>query len=110
METNRKYPTYKDSGVEWLGEIPEKWALISNKRIFKLKKNLVGKKSAEYDLLSLTLRGVVKRVIEDGGKFPAEFDTYQEVKKGDFIFCLFDVEDVATAHHGGAARKNCRTR
>ena len=27
------------------------------------------------------------------GKFPAEFDTYQEVKKGDFIFCLFDVEE-----------------
>ena len=22
------------------------------------------------------------------GKFPAEFDTYQEVKEGDFIFCL----------------------
>ena len=27
------------------------------------------------------------------GKFPAEFDTYQEVKKDDFIFCLFDVEE-----------------
>ncbi|WP_376778699.1 restriction endonuclease subunit S [Chryseobacterium taichungense] len=27
------------------------------------------------------------------GKFPAEFDTYQEVKKGDFVFCLFDVEE-----------------
>lgn len=27
------------------------------------------------------------------GKFPAEFDTYQEVQCGDFIFCLFDVEE-----------------
>ncbi|WP_169513773.1 restriction endonuclease subunit S [Christiangramia portivictoriae] len=27
------------------------------------------------------------------GKFPAEFDTYQEVKNGDFVFCLFDVEE-----------------
>lgn len=27
------------------------------------------------------------------GKFPAEFNTYQEVKKDDFIFCLFDVEE-----------------
>ena len=27
------------------------------------------------------------------GKFPAEFDTYQEVKYGDFVFCLFDVEE-----------------
>ncbi|WP_339925788.1 restriction endonuclease subunit S [uncultured Cyclobacterium sp.] len=88
-----RYSAYKDSEVEWLGEIPEHWASLSNKHIFKLKKNLVGKKSSDYDLLSLTLRGVIKRVLEDGGKFPTEFDTYQEVKKGDFIFCLFDVEE-----------------
>ena len=22
-----RYPKYKDSGVEWLGEVPEHWAL-----------------------------------------------------------------------------------
>lgn len=88
-----KYPAYKHSGVEWLGEIPEHWELLSNKNIFRLKKNQVGKKSTDYVLLSLTLKGVIQRVIEDGGKFPAEFDTYQEVKKGDFVFCLFDVEE-----------------
>ena len=27
------------------------------------------------------------------GKFPAEFDTYQEVKNGNFIFCMFDVQE-----------------
>lgn len=91
--TFEKYPEYKDSGVEWLGEIPESWELISNKYIFNLKKNQVGKKSSDYVLLSLTLRGIIQRVLEDGGKFPAEFDTYQEVKKGDFVFCLFDVEE-----------------
>jgi type I restriction enzyme, S subunit len=91
--TFQKYSAYKDSGVDWLGEIPENWELLSNKNIFKLKKNQVGKKSANYVLLSLTLKGIIQRVIEDGGKFPAEFDTYQEVKKGDFVFCLFDVEE-----------------
>ncbi len=90
----QKYPVYKDSGVEWLGEIPEPWEALSNKFIFDLKKNQVGKRSAEYDLLSLTLRGIIKRDMENPeGKFPAEFDTYQEVKKGDFVFCLFDVEE-----------------
>ncbi|MBW7942998.1 MAG: restriction endonuclease subunit S [Candidatus Kuenenia stuttgartiensis] len=84
----------KDSGVEWIGEIPEKWELLSNKNIFKLIKNQVGKNSSKYDLLSLTLRGIIKRDMENPeGKFPAEFDTYQEVKKGDFVFCLFDVEE-----------------
>ena len=90
----QKYSSYKNSGVKWLGEIPESWKSLSNKYIFKLNKIQVGKKSSEYDLLSLTLNGVIKRDMENPqGKFPAEFDTYQEVKKGDFIFCLFDVEE-----------------
>lgn len=90
----QRYEKYKDSGVDWIGEIPEHWKMLSNKYIFKLKKNQVGKKSADYELLSLTLKGIIKRDMENPeGKFPAEFDTYQEVKKGDFIFCLFDVEE-----------------
>ncbi|EHL7284089.1 restriction endonuclease subunit S [Escherichia coli] len=88
------YEAYKDSGVEWLGDIPASWSLLANKHIFRLKKKQVGKRSNEYDLLSLTLRGVIKRDMENPeGKFPAEFDTYQEVRCGDFIFCLFDVEE-----------------
>ena len=89
-----KYSSYKNSGAEWLGAIPTHWNTLSNKNIFKLKKNQVGKKSGDYVLLSLTLNGVIKRDMENPqGKFPAEFNTYQEVKKGDFIFCLFDVEE-----------------
>jgi len=89
-----KYSKYKPSDTEWLGEIPSHWVTLSNKNIFKLKKNQVGKNSGNYVLLSLTLNGVIKRDMENPqGKFPAEFNTYQEVKKGDFIFCLFDVEE-----------------
>jgi len=94
MSKLAKYPSYKESGVEWLGEIPEHWETLSNKNIFKIKQKLVGKKSSEYDLLSLTIKGIIKRDMENPqGKFPAEFNTYQEVKQGDFIFCLFDVEE-----------------
>jgi type I restriction enzyme, S subunit len=89
-----KYSSYKDSGAKWLGDVPSHWNTLSNKYIFKIKKNQVGKKSKDYVLLSLTLNGVIKRDMDNPqGKFPAEFDTYQEVKKGDFIFCLFDVEE-----------------
>ncbi|MBG3877462.1 restriction endonuclease subunit S [Desulfovibrio oxamicus] len=31
------YPDYKDSGVEWLGEVPSHWNMISLKRIANLK-------------------------------------------------------------------------
>lgn len=90
----QRYEKYKESGIDWLGEIPEHWVMRPNKYVFQLVKNQVGKRSIEYDLLSLTLRGVVKRDMENPeGKFPAEFDTYQEVRVNDFVFCLFDVEE-----------------
>jgi type I restriction enzyme S subunit len=40
----QKYHAYKNSGVEWLGEIPKHWNTLSNENIFKLNKNQVGKK------------------------------------------------------------------
>ncbi len=84
----------KDSGIDWIGQIPENWENMPNKYLFHLKKDTVGKRSGEYDLLSLTLRGIIKRDMENPeGKFPAEFDTYQEVCPGDFVFCHFDVEE-----------------
>ncbi|SFD52154.1 restriction endonuclease subunit S domain-containing protein [Roseivivax sediminis] len=84
----------KDSGIDWIGQIPAHWEPRHNKFIFALTKRLVGKRAPEFDLLSLTLRGVIKRDMENPeGKFPAEFDTYQEVTPGDFVFCHFDVEE-----------------
>lgn len=32
-----RYPRYKDSGVEWLGEVPEHWDVVPLKRIVKLR-------------------------------------------------------------------------
>lgn len=89
-----RYESYKDSGIGWVGEVPEDWELLANKYIFRLSKSQVGKRSSEYTLLSLTLRGIIERDMENPeGKFPAEFDTYQEVNPGDFVFCHFDVEE-----------------
>ena len=34
----QKYPVYKDSGVEWIGEIPERWKLTKFKRVAKTEK------------------------------------------------------------------------
>lgn len=93
-----RYESYKDSGVEWIGEIPTSWKQVANKYLFRVRKEQVGKRSSEYDLLSLTLRGIIKRNMENPeGKFPAEFDTYQEVRPGDFVFCQFDVEETPRA-------------
>ncbi len=88
------YPAYKDSGVKWLSDVPEHWHVRRNKQVFRLVSVQVGNKSADFQLLSLTLRGVIPRDMESGkGKFPAEFDTYQVVEPGDIVFCLFDIDE-----------------
>lgn len=90
----KTYSEYKDSETPWLGQLPSHWDELANKYIFKFKKSQVGKKSDQYDLLSLTLKGIIKRdMINPEGKFPENFDTYQEVNSGDFVFCLFDIEE-----------------
>ena len=57
-------------------------------------KNKVGKNSSKYTLLSLTKNGVIIRDLSEmKGKFPAEFDSYKIVNKGNLILCLFDIEE-----------------
>jgi type I restriction enzyme S subunit len=95
----------KDSGIPWLGEIPEHWESMPNRANLKIRKKLVGERSSEYTLLSLTMRGVIARDMENPtGKFPAEFNTYQEVRPGDLIFCLFDIDE--TPRGVGISRLN----
>ena len=96
----------KDSGVEWIGEIPGHWEVLSLKFIFKLRKQLVGKESNKYKLLSLTVQGVLLRDMDNPmGKFPSSFDNYQVVEPGNFIFCNFDNEEtpraVGMSYHRG---------
>lgn len=85
---------FKDSGIEWLGEIPQDWKLIKCKNFFVLKSIPIGDLWNKTKLLSLTLNGVIERDINNPeGKFPSDFSTYQIVKEGDLIFCLFDVAE-----------------
>ena len=38
MNKFEKYSSYKDSGIEWLGEIPEHWEVLKIKQLFFEKK------------------------------------------------------------------------
>ncbi len=83
----------KDSGVEWIGEIPESWAIVRNKNVFSCSKEIIGKAFETTQLLSLTTKGVKKKDINDtNGKIPESYDTYQIVKPNQIIMCLFDLD------------------
>lgn len=81
------------TGIAWIPEIPSNWELKRIKLLFDFNKNIVGKTSGDYDVLSLTTKGVIKRDLESGmGKFPASFDGYQIVKPNSIMLCLFDMD------------------
>jgi type I restriction enzyme S subunit len=45
----KPYPEYKDSGVEWVGEIPKGWEYCKIKHLTDVKISNVDKKSKEYE-------------------------------------------------------------
>lgn len=91
----------KDSGVEWIGHIPENWELVQTKRHFQNIKRVVGKAVDEYERLALTMHGVIKRSKEDSdGLQPEKFEGYQILKTNELVFKLIDLENVKTSRVG----------
>ena len=89
---NKNVPM-KDSGIEWIGEIPKDWQTITNKYNFDLNKEIIGSRWNTTQLLSLTKNGIKK--IEQGeqtGKVPSSFSTYQKVNRNNIVMCLFDLD------------------
>lgn len=81
----------KESGIEWVGKIPINWNVMPNKRVMHKKKELCEKYNNE-DILSLTMKGVIVRNLDAGGKIPASFDGYQIVYPNNLLMCLFDYD------------------
>jgi type I restriction enzyme, S subunit len=62
----KRYDSYKDSGVEWIGEIPSSWKKLKIKYLFshtkgkngqKLTKEFIGNNPGEYPVYSGTTKG-----------------------------------------------------
>jgi hypothetical protein len=84
----------KDSALPWVPRVPAHWDLVPNRAHLKVRKVLVRARHGEFELLSLTKRGVIVRDIsENKGKFSSDLGTSQEVRPGDLVFCLFDVPE-----------------
>lgn len=91
----------KDSGVEWIEEIPEEWDVIKCKNVFSNHKNIVGEKEEEYERLSLTLNGVLKRDKDDSKGLQCErLSTYQILNKNELVFKMIDLANVSTSRVG----------
>lgn len=82
----------KDSGIEWVGNVPDHWGVLANKYVMKKRKDICTKWNGE-NVLSLTMNGVIVRDLDNPvGKMPTTFDGYQFVYSGDLLMCLFDYD------------------
>ena len=81
----------KDSGIEWVGQMPSSWDAVPNKYLMYKVKNICPVYNGE-DILSLTTNGVIIRDLNGGGKMPTSFDGYQKVAPGNLLMCLFDID------------------
>lgn len=91
----------KDSGIEWIGEIPEIWEVVKVKNLYTNNKYIVGDKVNDYERLALTLNGVIKRSKDDSdGLQPQKFEGYQVLKENELVFKLIDLENINTSRVG----------
>jgi type I restriction enzyme S subunit len=96
----KPYPAMRDSGVPWLGEVPEHWEVTRGKRLFCHRKQL-NVDRVNSNVLSLTLRGVVNNDPENPeGLVPKDYGTYQLFCKDDLVFKLIDLENLRTSRVG----------
>lgn len=81
---------FKDSGIEWLGEIPEHWEVKRLRYLFEIKKRIVGELG--YNVLSITQGGIkVKDIESKDGQLSSDYTKYQLVNESDFAMNHMDL-------------------
>ncbi len=89
----RKYESYKESGIAWIGEIPAHW---NKKRLFAAAKvHFIPNRTVHHqNLLSLSYGKIIRKSInETKGLLPASFDGYQIVESGNIVLRLTDLQN-----------------
>ena len=89
----KEYPSYKNSGVEWLGDVPEHWNLKRFGYLFdENKKKNIGLQ--ETNVLSLSYGNIKEKNIDDNkGLLPESFETYQIIEPNDIVFRFTDLQN-----------------
>ena len=87
------YPEYKDSGVEWVGEIPAHWQVDPFFAHLR-ERRVTNSRLAETNLLSLSYGRLVRKDIDRAeGLLPESYETYQIIEKDDLILRLTDLQN-----------------
>ncbi len=98
------YDSYKDSGVEWIGDVPDQWLVEPGRQcLYENRDKNTGMK--ESTVLSLSYgRVIVKDEDKLTGLVPESFETYQVVQPGDIIIRGTDLQNDTTSLRTGLAK------
>lgn len=80
----------KDSGVAWIGKIPEDFSVQNIRSLFTIKKDIIGHEPDT--VLSITQSGIkIKDISENNGQMANSYASYQIVNIGDFAMNHMDL-------------------
>lgn len=83
----------KDSGIDWIGDIPKYWKIYKIGQIFKEHKEK-NEGLIEDNLLSLSYGKVKRRDIKSKeGLLPQSFEGYNIIKPGDIVLRMTDLQN-----------------
>jgi type I restriction enzyme S subunit len=100
----KPYPEYKDSGLQWFGQVPKHWNVQPAFGVFSPnKEHNLGMK--EKTVLSLSYGKIIIKPAEKlHGLVPESFETYQIVNPGDIIVRPTDLQNDHTSLRVGIVR------
>ena len=96
----------KESGIDWIGQIPEEWEVDFVNHIFEEHKQK-NKGNKEKNLLSLSYGHIIRKSIDTSfGLLPESFDTYNIIQRGDIVLRLTDLQNDKRSLRVGLTREN----
>ena len=83
----------KDSGIEWIGKIPQHWEVCKLLKLFKDRK-CPNKGNVENNVLSLSYGNIKRRNIETNlGLLPESFESYNIIEPNNIVLRLTDLQN-----------------
>ena len=80
----------RNSGTDWVVEIPVHWETHQFRRLFSIKKIIAGKLG--FDVLSVTQKGIkIKDITKNEGQLAQDYSKYQLVDIDDFVMNHMDL-------------------
>lgn len=93
----------KDSGIDWIGKIPDEWEIYQLSQVVTQVKNK-NTNLQEKNLLSLSYGKIKRKNIDSNdGLLPASFDGYNIIENGDIVLRLTDLQNDHTSLRVGRA-------